>query len=55
MEIAAKFSIIILYLEELSYKEIGELIGISENYVAVKLKRIKKKLTTCLKITLHER
>jgi len=48
-------SIIILYLEELSYKEIGELIGISENYVAVKLKRIKKKLTTCLKITLHER
>ena len=34
--------------KELSYKEIGELIGISENYVAVKLKRIKKKLAICL-------
>lgn len=42
-------AIIILFLEELSYREIGEIIGISENYVAVKIKRIKAKLGTCLK------
>jgi len=41
-------SIIILFLEEVSYKEIGAIVGISENYVAVKIKRIKKKLATCL-------
>ncbi|MFK7771323.1 MAG: RNA polymerase sigma factor [Saprospiraceae bacterium] len=41
-------SIIILFLEELSYREIGKVIGISENYVAVKIKRIKKKLGICL-------
>lgn len=41
-------SIIILFLEELSYREIGGIIGISENYVAVKIKRIKKKLGICL-------
>lgn len=42
-------SIIILFLEDLAYKEIGEIVGISENYVAVKIKRIKKQLLTCLK------
>lgn len=42
-------SIIILFLEELSYREIGEIIGISENYVAVKIKRIKAKLGICIK------
>lgn len=42
-------SIIILFLEELSYKEIGAIVGISENYVAVKIKRIKEKLAICLK------
>jgi len=47
-------SIIILYLEELSYREIGDLVGISENYVAVKLKRIKKKLANCLESILNE-
>lgn len=41
-------SIIILFLEELSYREIGEVIGVSENYVAVKIKRVKKKLAMCL-------
>lgn len=41
-------SIIILFLEELSYREIGDVIGISENYVAVKIKRVKKKLAVCL-------
>jgi len=41
-------SIIILFLEDLPYKEIAEIIGISENHVAVKIKRIKSKLFQCL-------
>jgi RNA polymerase sigma-70 factor (ECF subfamily) len=42
-------TIITLYLEDLSYKEIAEVVGISEKYVSVKLTRIKKKLNECLK------
>ncbi len=45
-------AIIILFLEELAYKEIAQIIGISENYVAVKIKRIKAKLGICLKTKL---
>ncbi len=41
-------SIIILHLEGFAYKEISEVIGISENYIAVKMKRIKKLLLNCL-------
>jgi len=41
--------IIILYLEDLSYREISQILGISENHVAVKMKRIKSKLFTCIK------
>lgn len=41
--------IILLYLEELPYREISGVCGISENYVAVKIKRIKQELFTCLK------
>lgn len=37
-----------LYLEELSYKEIADITGLSENNVAVKIKRIKMKLLTCI-------
>lgn len=37
-------AIITLYLEDLSYQEISEITGISENYVGVKLNRIKTKL-----------
>ena len=36
-----------LYLEELSYKEISDITGLTENHVAVKIKRIKMKLLTC--------
>ena len=36
--------IIILYLERLSQKEISEIIGISPNYVGVRISRIKNKL-----------
>lgn len=41
-------SIIVLYLDELSYKEIAEITGVSENNVAVKMKRIRKKLFECI-------
>lgn len=37
-------ALIALYLEDLSYQEIAEITGISENYVGVKLNRIKIKL-----------
>lgn len=48
-------TIILLYLEELRYKEISEICDISENYVAVKVKRNKQKLLTCLKSNNYER
>ncbi len=37
-----------LYLDELSYKEIAEITGLSENNIAVKMKRIRKKLFECI-------
>jgi len=37
-------SLVFLYLEDKSYKEISEILGISETNVGVKLNRIKKKL-----------
>ncbi len=37
-------AIIILYLEAYSYKEISEIIGISETYTGVKINRIKTEL-----------
>lgn len=40
--------VVTLYLEGFSYKEIAEVIGISENGIAVKMKRIRKKLFTCI-------
>lgn len=41
--------IISLYLEELSYKEIAGVAGISVNYVGVKINRIKELLKRCIK------
>ncbi len=41
-------SIISLYLEELPYKDISEITGLSENNIAVKIKRIKSKLLKCM-------
>lgn len=41
-------AVMTLYLEELPYKEIADVIGLSENHVAVKIKRIKKKLLNCI-------
>ena len=37
-------AIIMLYLEDYSYQEIGEVVGITANNVAVKMNRIKSKL-----------
>jgi RNA polymerase sigma factor (sigma-70 family) len=37
-----------LFLEELSYKEISDITGLTENNVAVKIKRIKMKLLGCI-------
>ncbi len=37
-------ALILLYLDEISYTEIGKIMGISENNVAVKINRIKAKL-----------
>lgn len=44
----AEKSLILLFLEDLSYKTISEVTGITENNVAVKLSRIKKKLFNCI-------
>lgn len=41
-------AVIGLYLEELPYKEISSIVGVTENNVAVKIKRIKKKLLNCI-------
>ena len=41
-------AIITLYLEELNYQQIAEIIGINENYVGVKLNRIKNKIQKLL-------
>jgi RNA polymerase sigma-70 factor (ECF subfamily) len=41
-------SILILYLEELPYREIASVTGLTENHVAVKMKRIKKLLFECI-------
>jgi len=38
-----------LYLEDKPYEEIAEITGITANYVAVKMNRIKEKLRTLLK------
>jgi len=41
-------AVITLYLEELPYKEISEITGLTENHVAVIVKRIKEKLLNCI-------
>lgn len=43
-------ALITLYLEDLTYQEIGEITGITETNVGVKLNRIKKKIQQLLKI-----
>jgi RNA polymerase sigma factor (sigma-70 family) len=42
-------ALILLYLEDLSYKEIAEITGITENNVGVRMKRIKDKIQQLIK------
>lgn len=46
----AEKAIIALYLDDMSYQEIAGIIGIEENYVGVKLNRIKTKLKNILNL-----
>lgn len=46
----AEKAIIALYLEDMSYQEIAGIIGIEENYVGVKLNRIKNKIKSLLNL-----
>lgn len=41
-------AIVTLYLEGLAYREISDILGLSENHIAVKIKRIKSKLFNCI-------
>ena len=41
-------AIVALYLEGIAYKEISTILGLSENHIAVKVKRIKSKLLNCI-------
>ncbi|WP_158858477.1 RNA polymerase sigma factor [Lunatibacter salilacus] len=45
-------AIVALYLDDLSYQEISEIIGINENYVGVRLNRIKEKIKELLNLKL---
>jgi RNA polymerase sigma-70 factor (ECF subfamily) len=47
-------SMALMHLDGLSYREMGEVLGISENHVGVKLNRIRKQLTDELKGAIHE-
>jgi RNA polymerase sigma-70 factor (ECF subfamily) len=47
-------SLALMHLDGLSYQEIAEVLGISENYVGVKLNRIRKQLAEQLKGVIHE-
>lgn len=41
-------AIVALYLEGVVYSEISSILGLSENHIAVKVKRIKSKLFNCI-------
>ena len=43
-------SIVLLYLEDKPYDEIADITGVTANYVAVKMNRIKEKLRKLIKI-----
>lgn len=45
-------AIITLYLEELSYRDISGITGLTENTIAVRIKRIKEKLLNCITETI---
>jgi RNA polymerase sigma-70 factor, ECF subfamily len=50
----ADAALILLHLDDLSYRQMAEVLGISESNVGVKLKRVKKALCELLKDEPHE-
>jgi RNA polymerase sigma-70 factor (ECF subfamily) len=50
----ADAALVLLYLDELSYREMAEVLGISESNVGVKLNRAKKALAELMKGCSHE-
>ena len=47
-------ALVLLYLDELSYREMAEVLGISESNVGVKLNRAKKSLSALMNGQSHE-
>jgi RNA polymerase sigma-70 factor (ECF subfamily) len=47
-------ALVLLYLDQLSYREIAEVLGISENNVGVKLNRAKKTLSALMNGQPHD-
>ena len=50
----AEAALVLLFLEDLSYRDIADVLGISENHVGVKLNRAKKALGELMKEVVHE-
>ena len=47
-------ALIVMHLDDHSYRDIAEVLGISENHVGVKIHRIKKRLIKSMKESSHE-
>jgi RNA polymerase sigma-70 factor (ECF subfamily) len=47
-------ALLMMYLDDLSYREMAKVLGISEDYVGVKLNRAKRTLTELMKEVAHE-
>ena len=45
-------TVVILSLDGLSYKEMAKITGLTENHIAVKMKRVRKALLSCITIKL---
>ena len=50
----ADAALVLLYLDDLSYREMADVLGISESSVGVKLNRVKKVLSELMKAEPHE-
>jgi RNA polymerase sigma-70 factor (ECF subfamily) len=50
----ADAALVLLYLDDLTYREIAEVCGLSENHVGVKLNRARKALAELMKEVAHE-
>jgi RNA polymerase sigma-70 factor (ECF subfamily) len=47
-------ALVLLYLDDLSYREMAEVLGLSETNVGVKLNRARKALANLMKEVPHE-